>query len=354
MAKILYGVCGEGLGHASRSRILIKYLKKKDHDIRIVAGGKAYKLLSKEFDQVYKSEWPMVLYKNNKVKIVHTLLRFIHRTIVGTTKKFFVIRKLIKEFKPDLLITDSEPISFYAAFFSKIKRLSIDNPQVLLYRKYKVKFREIPAWLFLCFVLKISLFNANKYIIYDFSDEQIKDEKALFLKPLIQDGILKQKPTYGNHVFVYQTSISNEYLSQVLKKMDERFVIYGMNKNLTDGNLIYKKFNEKDFYQDISSAKAIITNGGFTVISEALHLKKPIFCLPIQHQFEQMLNGRFIEMLGAGVSYIKYGEKDLKEFFENIELYKKNLKSYDSGNQEGTLRIIDEEIRKLLSGKLKG
>jgi len=37
MAKILYGVCGEGLGHASRSRILVNYLKKQNHEVRIVA-----------------------------------------------------------------------------------------------------------------------------------------------------------------------------------------------------------------------------------------------------------------------------------------------------------------------------
>jgi len=349
MAKILYGVCGEGLGHASRSRILINYLKKQNHEVRIVAGGKAYNLLSKEFDHVHKSEWPMALYKNNKVQIVHTLLRFIHRTIVSTTKHFFVIRKVVKEFKPDLLITDSEPISFYAAFFSKIKRLSIDNPQVLLYRKYKVKFREIPAWLFLCFVLKISLFNADKYIIYDYFDEQINDPKILFLKPLIQEGILKQKPTYGEHVFVYQTSISNEYLSEVLKKIDEKFVIYGMNKDLTDGNLFYKMFNEKEFYRDISSAKAIITNGGFTVISEALYLKKPIFCLPIHHQFEQILNGRFVEGLGDGVSYLEFDESKIKDFLKNLKKYKENLKVYNPGNQEETLKTIEEEIRKLLT-----
>jgi len=349
MAKILYGVCGEGLGHASRSRILVNYLKKQNHEVRIVAGGKAYSLLSKELDHVYKSEWPMVLYKNNKVQIVHTLLRFIHRTIVGTTKNFFVIRKVIREFKPDLLITDSEPISFYAAFFSKIKRLSIDNPQVLLYRKYKVRLREIPAWLFLCFVLKISLFNADKYIIYDYFDEQINDPKILFLKPLIQEGILKQKPTYGDHVFVYQTSISNEYLSEVLKRIDEKFVIYGMNKDLTDGNLVCKKFNEKEFYQDISSAKAVISNGGFTVISEALYLKKLIFCLPIHHQFEQILNGRFVEGLGAGVSYLEFDESKIKDFLKNLKKYKENLKVYNPGNQEETLKTIEEEIRKLLT-----
>ena len=60
MAKILYGLCGEGLGHASRSRILINYLKKK-HDIRIVAGGKAFSYMSKEFDSVYEIESPLRL-----------------------------------------------------------------------------------------------------------------------------------------------------------------------------------------------------------------------------------------------------------------------------------------------------
>ncbi len=96
---------------------------------------------------------------------------------------------------------------------------------------------------------------------------------------------MKQKPTYGDHVFVYQTSISNEYLFELLKKIDEKFVVYGMNENLTDGNLVCKKFNEKEFYQDISSAKAIITNGGFTVISEALYLKKPICLLNLAKRF---------------------------------------------------------------------
>jgi len=30
MIKVLYGVCGEGLGHAIRSKILIDYLKEKN------------------------------------------------------------------------------------------------------------------------------------------------------------------------------------------------------------------------------------------------------------------------------------------------------------------------------------
>jgi uncharacterized protein (TIGR00661 family) len=49
--KILYGVCGEGLGHASRSRILIHYLQQQKHEVCIIVGGKTYTILSKEFSK---------------------------------------------------------------------------------------------------------------------------------------------------------------------------------------------------------------------------------------------------------------------------------------------------------------
>ena len=115
---------------------------------------------------------------------------------------------------------------------------------------------------------------------------------------------MSDKQKYGDHVFVYQTTISTEFICKILKKMNEKFIIYGFNKDQVDGNLVFKRFNEDEFYHDISNAKAIITNGGFTVISEALYLKKPIFSLPIKNQFEQILNGKFIQKLGVGVYYM--------------------------------------------------
>jgi hypothetical protein len=36
MTRILYGVCGEGLGHAIISKILINFFKEKNYNIRIL------------------------------------------------------------------------------------------------------------------------------------------------------------------------------------------------------------------------------------------------------------------------------------------------------------------------------
>jgi uncharacterized protein (TIGR00661 family) len=349
--KILYGVCGEGLGHASRSRILIRFLQSHGCEVRIIAGGKAYTILSKEFKDVLKVESPQAFYEGNQVRILYTILHTLYQTICRTPVSFRNVRKLIKKFQPDILITDAEPISHLAARLSNIKRVSIDNPCALIYRKCPKKIQEIPAWAFLFFSLKFSLFGTDKYIIYDFFDEQINNPRVLFLKPLIQPGIRRQTSTTADHVFVYQTSLSFASLFSSLKDFKETFTIYGFNKETTDGNLIFKRFNEDVFYQDIASAKAVIVNGGFTAISEALFLKKPIFSLPIHHQFEQLFNAKCIERMGVGVFHKTFNEEDFRQFLLNLAFYRKNLERYDPGDPEEILARIQKELENVVTQK---
>jgi uncharacterized protein (TIGR00661 family) len=342
--KILHGVCGEGLGHAIRSKILIDYLKKK-HDIIIAAGGRAYSFLSKHFDYVEEIEWPKAIYRDNTFKIFQTGLKILLRTITKTPQSYFKIKKIIKQFNPDVVIIDAEPICCYAALFNKIRCVSIDNPHSILFKSdIDVKLDEYIGYLILKLILKISIPKAEKYIIYDFFDEKNQDPHCVFVKPIIQEKILAQRPSYGNYVFVYQTSISNIKLIEILKEIDEKFIIYGFNKDAVDKNFIFKKFNENDFYRDIANAKAIITNGGFTVLSEALYLKKPIFSIPIKNQFEQMLNAKMIKKLGVGVYYKEIKKEYIINFLNNLENYKRNFRKYNPGNQTKTLELIEKEI----------
>ena len=351
MARILYGVCGIGLGHAIRSKILIDYLKDKNYDIRIVAGGKAYTYLSKEYPNVEEIESADFVFKNNKSRLFYTVFRTFYRIITHGLSSFIKVRKIIKDFKPELIITDAEPISHIAARISSIKRISIDNPHALLYRKYEINRSEFLSWFLLIFALKILIFGADKYIIYDYFDKQIDNPRVLFIKPIIQQEFLKQKPRNGEHIFVYQSLTDNDYICNTLKKIDEKFIIYGFNKNMVDKNLTFKKFNQDEVFQDISCAKAVIANGGFNILSEALYLKKPIYCMPIKYQFEQILNGKFIEKLGAGISRMNIDEKNLNRFLSNLNYYRKNLNLYNSGDQEDKLNIIENEIKILISKK---
>lgn len=347
MVKILYGVCGEGMGHAIRSKILIDSLK-NDHDIFIVAGNKSYSYLSKNFDNVEKIVSMSFIYKENKLRPILTMINTIYKMITKVPISLLKVNKIIKKFNPDIIITDADPISHYCAKINKLKTVSIDNVHAMIYRKHNVKFGEFITRFLLFVSIKVGMFNADKYIIYDFSNKSSTDKKVIFLNPLIQENIEKQKSYYGNHILIYQTSIkSTKYLRKMLKNINEKFIIYGYNKNKVYNNLIFKKFNDDEFYQDLSNAKAVVTNGGFTLISESLYLKKPIFCLPIKHQFEQILNGKFVEKMGIGEYHMEFSNEKFNIFLNNINKYKLTLNKYKTINTSKTINIIKHEILKI-------
>jgi hypothetical protein len=62
-----------------------------------------------------------------------------------------------------------------------------------------------------------------------------------------------------------------------------------------------------------------------------------------------VINGQFIERLGAGVYKMDFCKEDLEDFLQNLNFYKKNLKSYNPGNQKDTLQLIEDQIQTFLS-----
>ena len=52
--KILYGVVGEGLGHAMRSRVVLEHLIASGHEVQVMASGRAVDFLSKRFSGVHQ------------------------------------------------------------------------------------------------------------------------------------------------------------------------------------------------------------------------------------------------------------------------------------------------------------
>ena len=50
MAKIVYGVAGEGSGHSSRAREMITHLAQIGHAVRVVSYDRGYNNLKDDFD----------------------------------------------------------------------------------------------------------------------------------------------------------------------------------------------------------------------------------------------------------------------------------------------------------------
>lgn len=329
------------MGHAIRSKAVITYLKKK-HDVVIVAGGRAYKVLSKIFDSVFEIEPLVFVYENNTVRIRKTVITNIEHA-GPEFKSYAKIKKLIKKYKPDLMFTDFEPITFLAARLHGIPLISIDNQHIVTASKVDAGEHKLSCMLYHLAVA--NYVKADYYFVTTFFYPPLKVRNATLVPPILRQEVLRKKPTKKNHILVYQTSKSYGELIKILEQFKgERFIVYGFERKQKLGNVLMKEFSEKGIINDLASAKAVILNGGFTVLGEALYFKKPVLSVPVKRQFEQTMNAVYLTKMGYGQICEEVTPKRLREFLKHLSRYERNLKSFTVDNNKKLFEKLDSVI----------
>ena len=298
--RILYGVCGEGMGHAIRSGVIIKHLKEKN-EVIIFAHGRAYDYLLEKFDNVYQIEGFNTVYESNQVNSTKTFFNGIKDLPQDLLSNLTGMYDVAKDFGPHIIISDFEVYSNLLSKILRIPLISLDHTHVVTHCENKVPLKHLKDKLKAESVVRSFIQLPNIYLITSFFYPPLTNpDRVKIFPPILRKEIFQLKPENEEHILVYQTSDSNLELIELLKGFDNEFIIYGFSKDEVDGNLSFRNFNEKDFFDVLASSKAVITNGGFNVISEAIYLNKPIFSIPVKKQFEQILNAIHLERLGYG------------------------------------------------------
>lgn len=348
--KILYGIAGEGFGHPTRAKVIIEHLK-KSNEVIVVCGGKAYELLRDKF-KAEKIECFRISFKNQKMNNIYTFFQ----NIVTLPKKLRYNRKLnkiVKNFSPDIIITDFEPFTAYISKKYHIPLISIDDQHIVTntHIKAKNKFQHIIKKLYKHIFIPFP----NYSIITTFVYPRIKNKNTYLIPPILRNEILeqktKQKTKQKKHILVYLSIKDESYLSN-LHNIKEQFIVYGLNKHFKKDNITSKKFDEKSFIEDLSSSKAVITNGGFSTIGECLYFKKPILMIPIKNHYSSLFNAQNIENLGYGMHSNTLDTKSLKIFVNKISEYKNNLKKYKSKDNKELFSVLKNLLNKVSTRKL--
>jgi uncharacterized protein (TIGR00661 family) len=343
--NILYAVCGEGMGHAIRNSVIIDHLKRR-HDIMIVSSDRTYAYLSDKYGNVYNIGGFNIIYKNNEVKNTQTFLKAVRRLPRDLKHNMKVLRRIVKEFRPNIAISDFEPYSNYIAKIMRIPLISIDNQHIINKCRIKVSKKYASSKLAARSVIRTFITRPKKYLITTFFYPEVKNKRrTLLFPPVLRNEILEAKPKIRDYILVYQTSRSYEKLVPLLRTISEKFIIYGLNKEEQNRNLIFKKFNEDIFLKELASCKAVITNGGFTLISEALYLKKPILSVPVRKQFEQILNAIYLDEMGYGDFCDDLDKETVENFLSRLHIYRRNLESYKREDNSRILKEIDNLIK---------
>lgn len=352
MTRIWYSVLGDGMGHAIRSDTIIKELLKK-HDLMITATKSAYRFLKKKYGNiVYEIEGQELVYEDNAVNVGDSVRNYFREFPFKLKKNTKNILSLIHDFKPEIVISDFEPASHYFGAIFNIPCISIDNVHVLSMCKVKLPRGTDMELKRAHLLLRFLHLKSDYYILPAFADVTPKNtKKTIIVDPIIRESVRKLKPEKGNFVLVYQTTSTNTKMLPVLEKSKNKFIIYGMGNKKEKKNLKFKEFNEKTFLEDLRKAKFVIVNGGFTVISEALFLKKPIFAIPIENQLEQEFNGFSLRDKGFGDYASELTLKNLEKFNHLIPFYRKNLAKQKKWNHKKIFDILEKTIPKLKRNK---
>ena len=344
--RIFYSICGEGMGHAIRSSVILEHLTKK-YDVYIFSSERAYEFLAQKFDNVFEIGGFNTVYENNVVRTKKTFFKAMKANPTNLKDGYNVLYKQYKKVKPNIIISDFENYSSMLSKLMNIPLISLDNIHMLTQCEYDYPPNHRIDMMTAKAVCKSYILRPKRHIITSFFYPPLKHPHMTALyPPVLRKEIMELKPEKGDHVLVYQTAESSINLMEELKKLDYKFIVYGFNKDEVDGNLTYRSFNEEQIFEDMRTAKAIIVNGGFTMISEAIYLKKPIYSTPAHKNFEQILNGFYVEKLGFGESHEELKVDEIKSFLNNLDVYQANLDKVEPWDNSAILEDLDLSIEK--------
>ncbi len=352
--RILYGVTGEGMGHATRSKVVCEHLVSRGHEVKIVVSGRAHAFLSRSFPDVVEIKGLTIRYVDNAMDRDGSLARNVlaaPQMLYANASKYF---EDVVHFEPDVVISDFDSFAWFFAKRHGLPIVSIDNQQIITRCKHEKAIKEgskLDYQVTKAFV-KAKLPGCHHYIITTFFFPPIRrkfQDDTTLVPPILRLPVLEAKPRarFGNHVLVYQTSTSDKTLIPTLNAIEgERFIVYGLRKNAHHGNCQLKEFSEEGFVADLAQAKAVVSNGGLSLIGEAVYLGKPVYSVPVKHQFEQVMNARYLEELGYGLAADSIEGDILRLFLREHPRYAARVAKHAQVGNEVLFETVDSLMKR--------
>jgi uncharacterized protein (TIGR00661 family) len=341
MANILYGVNGEGAGHSTRAKEVLSHLVASGHSVHVASFDRGLQNLQQQFDvtEIYGFRFA---YVNNRVRYKRTIAKNLI-TVPQAAKSLSRLKDLVTEWKTDLVITDFEPLTCHIGHKLGLPVISIDNQHCLTNAvvSYPKQYRRDATAAKL--VTRLMTPRANAYLVISFFTAPIRKRNTFLFPPLLRQQILDATPTESDHVLVYVTSPAPA-LAKLLGSVRCRFIAYGFGREGQEGNILYKKPSIDGFFADLTRARAIVANSGFSLVTEALHLGKPYLAVPVSHQFEQIFNAYWLEKSGYGAYWEDMNKERVESFLYNLPHYREALAKYPRQGNGALLEKLDTLI----------
>lgn len=352
MAKIFYSMSGEGRGHAARVRTMTEHLR-HEHELVLFAPNEAYDFLAPIYNtpaypgvEVRKLPGLKFYYTQRRLDLSKSIyqgfvfLKHLRRNVRETSE-------IIRSEKPDLIVSDFEPILPKAGRQCDVPVVSLNHQDFLI--TYDLS--SLPpslqwyAWM-MGFVVKAHHVEKQETIVSSFFTPQLRPEypNVLQVGPLLRPDVCEARPSEEGFILSYVRKATTEDTLQLLKACDRPVKVYGLGKRPSDGPLTFHEIDEQRFTDDFIHCDALIGAAGNQSLGEAIYLGKPVLALPESSHHEQMINSHFLKQMGVGswTAIESFAKTHLVSFLDGLAKFRENLAPYQgqtNGNPPALARI---------------
>ncbi len=281
--KILYGVQGTGNGHISRARMMAKHLSARDVDVQYLFSGRA---ASQYFDMEDFGRYqlrPGLSFAaiNGRISTLHTLRNSRPLQFINDVRRLDVSGY-------DLIVTDFEPITAWAGRLKGKTVIGIGH-------QYAFGHPDVP---------RAGADLRNRLVMKLFAPAEIAlglhwhHFNGAIVPPIINPE--EQRLPSAAHTLVYLPFEDQSRVTELLNTFDgQHFIQYSPQLNDAEyGNVSLRQTRLHGFKHDLCSARGVICNAGFELISECLHMGLPVLAKPVAGQSEQLSNAAALRQLG--------------------------------------------------------
>lgn len=318
--RLAISINGQGRGHLTRMTALGRLLA-KDHSLSFWCPEKYHDFLHAHFPEspVFSIPYYHFVLDGGRIDLLKTGVSNFGNLIDSVTTTNDIVDQL-RLLNIDILISDFEPLVPKAARKLGLPIIQLNHPGVVLRNP------GITPEILLAKMISNSMMGEHDVrIISSFYNGDVG--------PIIRPGIRNSRPHRGSHYVVY---VFPSILESVIEALD------------SVGSIDYRVFpnSEEDFVESLVSCRGVITNAGHQLLSEALHLEKPIFSIPFEGQFEQKLNAEMLSLSGRGITgRIKNFGEDLDTYLNFSETFALSTPSNPSPSKPEGFRLRDDSAR---------
>ncbi|TWI81575.1 uncharacterized protein (TIGR00661 family) [Lacibacter cauensis] len=316
--SFVFAVQGEGRGHLTQAIATYELLTARGHTVAAVLIGSSKRREIPAFVRE-RIKAPIITYRspnfvtckhNKSIRITSTVLK---NLLYWKTfrKSMQLIREVMQQYKPDLLLNFYEPLIGVCSLFKKFdcKIVSIAHQYIYLHPSFSFpkEASKREAYTIKQYT-KLTAKGSDHLLALSFYPLTAATQKNITVcPPLLRKDVFQQEVFGGDHILAYL--LNSGYMQEIISwhKEHPEVELHCFTDSATvkgrwhyDETLCFHSLDDQKFLHYMANAKALVTTAGFESVCEAMYFGKPVLMVPVQGHFEQWCNSRDAAKAGAG------------------------------------------------------